>query len=479
MRFWPEITAVPIDAEEEVRFRHLGGGRKGILLLLRYVYILAAAYLLIYQVPTLPASHGAMIAVALASNVGLSFMPEVVLFSWYVEAPVLITDTLWVAWALHSTAAGGQALFLLYFFVLFVAVVGENILLVVLGSTVLSATEVYLTARAPLLTSASLLHITFFYTVALFFGYVLSQIKRERQRADKGFAWAKELEAKVAERTVELSRLYEEVLVTSRLKSEFLATISHELRTPLHIILGYAEMLKEKDARAVAVASDVVVDRIVKAATEQLHLVNNVLDLGRADSGKMSVDKQWLDLDRFMAELEGRERMPLAAGLVLHWRVPANLPAINTDPKKLAVVLDNLVDNAIKFTTAGSITLSVREGPQQQQRRVEFVVEDTGPGIAAADLPLIFEIFRQVDGSVTRRHGGVGLGLAIVDRYVQLLGGTVAVDSRVGRGSRFIVSLPYQPEAEPCGPPETGRGDVVGTRVPRGSGEAARPENPI
>ncbi|HVM97077.1 MAG TPA: hypothetical protein VMT89_11845, partial [Candidatus Acidoferrales bacterium] len=139
--------------------RHLGGGRKGVLLLLRYVYIIAASYLLIFSAPSGRGFfvHGVMIAAALASNVALSFVPERLVFSWFVEAPVLVGDTLWVAWALHSTGPSGQELFLLYFFVLFLAVVGENILLVVLSSTAVSAAEFHLSSRQDWLTSKNLL----------------------------------------------------------------------------------------------------------------------------------------------------------------------------------------------------------------------------------------------------------------------------------------------------------------------------------
>ena len=128
---------------EEEPFRHLGGGRKGLFLLLRYVFIAAAAYLLIFESarPVLPAAQGVMVAVALASNVALSFVPEERVFAWYVEAPVLVADTLWVSWALQSTGTNGPELFLLYFFVLFLAALGESIMLVLVGSTALSAAQ--------------------------------------------------------------------------------------------------------------------------------------------------------------------------------------------------------------------------------------------------------------------------------------------------------------------------------------------------
>ncbi len=187
------------------QFRHLGGGRKGLFLLLRYVFIAAASYLVLLQRSEVEASHALMIAMALSSNVALSLVSPALVFSWYVEAPILIADTLWVSWALHSAGAAGQEFFLLYFFVLSLAALGESLFLVLLGSTMLSLINIYLSGWHP----NNLIQVVFFYTVALFYGYVIKEIKSERQRADRGILWVRELEEKVEERTRELSRLYD------------------------------------------------------------------------------------------------------------------------------------------------------------------------------------------------------------------------------------------------------------------------------
>lgn len=433
---------------DENSFRHLGGGRKGLFLLLRYLFIVAASYLLLFQGPatSFNPAHALMIAVALASNVALSMVSQEKVFAWYVEAPVLIADTLWVSWALHSTGTTGQELFLLYFFVLFLAALGESLMMVLLGSTLVSVANVYFTSGSTLWTSPHLLRIAFFYTVALFYGHVISQIKRERQRANKGFAWAKELEAKVAERTAELSHLYDQSLAASRLKSEFMANMSHELRTPLAIIVGYADMLLDRTAPLPEEERQRMIARIGEAARDQAHLVDTVLDLGKVESGKMPVDNEPVLLDRLALALQQRQRVPLANGVVLRWRVSPNLPLIETDPAKLTIVLDNLINNAIKFTAAGSITATIRDEPQRKQ--VIFCVEDTGPGIAEEDLPTIFDAFHQLDGSSARVHNGVGLGLTIVHKYVGLLGGEVNVTSGLGRGTSFTVTIPYRPVRE-------------------------------
>jgi signal transduction histidine kinase len=431
-------------------FRHLGGGRKGCFLLLRYLFITTASYLLILQTPseTTPTGIALMISAALASNVALSFVPAQHLFSWYLEAPVLVADTLWVSLALHATGAVGQEFFLLYFFVLFLAMLGENLPLLALGSGLVSAASLHLTPDADLWTAANLLRIVFFYIVAIFYGHVLGQIRAERERADRSCAWARELEAKVAERTQELTRLYEQCLAANRLKSEFVANMSHELRTPLNVILGYTEMLLDEPVAPGREQYAVMVQRIRGASETLLQLVDNVLDLRKLETGKMPVQCERMSLVRFLDAFRRRERMPLTVAVRLEWNVDARLPEIETDPAKLTIVLDNLVNNALKFTTAGTITVTATDLPDDE--RVRFRVEDTGRGIPAAQLGAIFEPFRQLTETGEHRQGGVGLGLAIVRRYVALLAGEITVRSEEHVGTAFEVTLPYRHGSQPA-----------------------------
>src|SRR5262249_55122889 len=213
-------------------FRHFGGGRKGLFLVLRYVFITVAAYLLVFQNPggQVSAPQALMIVAALASNVALSAIPQRSLFSWYVEAPVLIADTLWVSWAIHSTGAMGQEFFLLYFFVLFLAAASNNLAMVIFGAVFISLADVYLSGDAFTITTGRMLPVAFPSPVPLFYGEVLGEIRRERQRADRGFAWARELEARVAKRTAALQRLYVDNVIASRVRSERFADLARELR---------------------------------------------------------------------------------------------------------------------------------------------------------------------------------------------------------------------------------------------------------
>lgn len=231
----------------------------------------------------------------------------------------------------------------------------------------------------------------------------------------------------------------EELARVNRLKSDFVATISHELRTPLSVILGYTDLLADGAYGPVTAEQQDTLQRLYRGACTLRELVNETLDLSRLEAGELALDPKLVALGDVLRELS--EDMQLAEakpGVTVTWDIPPGLPALTTDPEKLKLVLKNLVANAIKFTDAGEVTVSAT--PQEGGCLV--TVADTGPGIAPAALPFIFDAFRQADASRTRRHGGVGLGLYIVRRLLDLLGGRITVDSVVGHGSTFRVYLP-------------------------------------
>ena len=247
--------------------------------------------------------------------------------------------------------------------------------------------------------------------------------------------------AKASERAEQPPKLYAGAGDASGAISEFILSLSHELRTPLHAILGYCDMLLDEEQNGALQERRHHTERIHDAARELLHLVDSILEFGKLDFGRLPVVVAPLSLDRFIDELRWRPRFALAPATTLCWEVPPVLPVIHTDAAKLRTILDNLINNAIKFTQRGSITVRVNDRPQGAS--IDFRVTDTGPGIAAEQLSLIFEPFHQAS---TGAHptGGVGLGLAIVRGYVDLLGGAVYVESTVGRGSTFTVTLPSQ-----------------------------------
>ena len=236
------------------------------------------------------------------------------------------------------------------------------------------------------------------------------------------------------------ARALDELARANRLKSEFVATMSHELRTPLNIILGYTELLRGGGFGEVTVEQREVLDRVQRSGDELLELINATLDLSRLESGRATVDLAPVHLETLLATIAGeaRELLREKPEVALRCVLAPGLPLVNSDAAKLKVVVKNLVANAAKFTERGHVTLSAA----RVDDGVEVAVADSGIGIAPDALPIIFEAFRQADSSMTRRYGGVGLGLHVVRRLMTLLGGRVAVESAPGSGSTFRVWIP-------------------------------------
>jgi signal transduction histidine kinase/ActR/RegA family two-component response regulator len=231
----------------------------------------------------------------------------------------------------------------------------------------------------------------------------------------------------------------------NRLKDEFLATLSHEMRTPLNAILGWTTMLRhgQVDASRVGHALEVV----ERNARAQAQLIEDVLDMARIITGKLGVDLRPVALGSIVdATVEAGRPGALAKGIRLQVTL-RDVPTIRGDAGRLQQVLWNLLSNAVKFTAPGG-EVSVSLGLRNSQAVI--TVSDTGAGVAPDFLPFIFDRFRQADQSVTRGHGGLGLGLSIVKHLVELHGGTVHAESAgIGKGTSFRVSLPIPVLIEP------------------------------
>jgi signal transduction histidine kinase len=249
------------------------------------------------------------------------------------------------------------------------------------------------------------------------------------------------LEEKVEARTQRLQALNTELEEANRLKSEFLATVSHELRTPLNVIMGYASMMGDGEAGPVTDEQRDLLTAVQRYSKLQLDLITNVLDFSRLASGKVSMRIERFSLSSVLQDLYALNFPRLAERDVrLLVDVTTGLPELETDRVKVQEIIHNLIDNAIKFTEHGSITVRAFVGLVRGHVVVE--VTDTGVGIPPDEVPHVFEEFRQVGESSTRRTGGVGLGLSIVKGLVGVLGGRISVQSVLGNGSTFRVELP-------------------------------------
>ncbi len=244
----------------------------------------------------------------------------------------------------------------------------------------------------------------------------------------------------------------EKVEAASRAKSEFLASMSHEIRTPMNTIIGTADLLAES---TLTPEQDRYV-RVLKSSGETLlSLIDEVLDLSKVEAGHLELEKIDFDLAELVRDtcglLSSRARIK---GLDLTCRIsPEVQTSVVGDPVRLRQILLNLIGNAVKFTETGEVVVEVKgiqpERADKQRASFLFTVADTGIGIAPDKVDIIFESFSQADSSVTRKYGGTGLGLAICKRLVELMGGSIGVESTVGQGSTFSFAARFQVQPEP------------------------------
>ena len=179
---------------------------------------------------------------------------------------------------------------------------------------------------------------------------------------------------------------------------------------------------------------------VTKQTKSLLTMIEEILVATTIESGSVNLERKDINITEFFDELRSSYDLAPRKDFRLVWNIPSDLPPLNTDDGKLKHILQNLIDNAIKFTDKGRVTISVRN--VAESKAMEFSVEDTGIGIEREHVPAIFKMFQQVDSSQTRTYGGVGLGLYIVKKFTELLGGTVTVESEPGEGSIFRVAIP-------------------------------------
>lgn len=261
--------------------------------------------------------------------------------------------------------------------------------------------------------------------------------------------------SQVQRKTVELAE-------ANKAKDEFLGVVSHELRTPLNVIKGYAEVLRGEMLGELNPQQESALDKIKNQSINLLRMINDVLHATTIDAQTIKAVPVDIDLGALLCEMRDSYRFVDDRDREILWDFSDDLPVLRADDEKLRAVLQNLINNAIKFTERGVIAVSAR--CQAEMNAVAITVADTGIGIPADKIGKIFGMFQQVDSSISRGYGGVGLGLYIVKNYLDLMGGRIEVASELGKGTAFLMTLPLNAAAAPL--PKPVEGQAQGTRRP-------------
>jgi signal transduction histidine kinase len=445
----PRTDPAPLFNQEEGR----------LFILLRYVLIIAAAYLFLFEGKTeVPPDCILLISAALASNVLISSMLKRKPLGTGAVGAIVCADIAWLIFGLWHKGSFEADIYVLYFFILLLAAMGQRLHLVLGAGVLLSGADLAFLAlkgdHNVIWTSSSLIRAPFIFTVSAFYGYLADKVRREHHSA----LVEKELNERMARvihtQLADLRHQAEELQInndnlkkqaaalekSNKAKDEFLNLVSHELRTPLSLILGYAELVKARMMGDINPDQESALIKIKQHSGELLSIVNTILEATKVDAGKCEIEKNLVCLTEFLDGLKANCDFSTEKHIELVWNYGADLPSVVTDGMKLKFIVENLINNAIKFTDAGRVIVSARELPERGL--VEFKIVDTGIGIPAAALPFIFEKFYQVDASQTRTYGGVGLGLHLVRMYAHLLGAAIDVASELNKGSAFTLTLP-------------------------------------
>lgn len=418
--------------------------KKTAVVTLRWLLVIAAAYLMLFNGQhTSPLGVAIVVVLMLASNVIIARLPEKLVAHSAFDPILLLHDTVLLSVGFYLTETISSDFYLLYFFVIFLAGVSEKLTSVLLGSILASIAYLSLAwsglmgAPAVLLSGSLVLRLFFIVAVALFYGYFVERLRLDR--ATRQIEYVAQLES-VNERLRELAEL----------KQAFVGSVSHELRTPLQAMLGYIDLVRDGAVGEVSGTVWAYVDRAHRGGLQLMQLIEELLNFANLSHERVEVRLADTDIRALLEEVRAHTQpLGMKKGLAVHFERAPDVDHIVTDGGKLVQILVHLVTNAVKFTEKGAVRVSVDRcravlSSGWRGTVLEWTVEDTGPGMSAEQLAVIFEEFRQLDGSMARRHQGMGLGLSVCRGLVQLLRGDIAVESTVGKGTVFIVRVPIE-----------------------------------
>ncbi|MBI1996180.1 MAG: HAMP domain-containing histidine kinase [Deltaproteobacteria bacterium] len=395
-----------------------GLGPKSSVILVRWPVVIVCSYLLLSPSTKMVAPIPLYLFVLLyaASNVALRYVADDRFQRSSFYAPLVIADTAVLTASLVINGQVEADFYLTYFLLIIICCILENPKILIFVATFAPAIYGVLLFRSSVSFDSDLfLRFPFLFIIALFCGYFAQLSRAERL-------------------------LKEEAEQRNLGKTEALHLVSHEFRAPLHLIGGWTQALDNKMFGEVSAEQSVVLNKILRQTENLSTMVNSILDLARIEAGEAAVQRDDFSLSDFFQQLRLNFDVPVDKPVVLQWDIAPGLPVLRSDRARLTIILQNLINNAIKFTERGSVTISARWAAQHD--RVDIAVSDTGIGIPKEALPVIFEKFRQVEGSPAQVRGGVGLGLHTVKAFAELLGGSITVKSELGQGSIFSLSLP-------------------------------------
>jgi len=395
-----------------------GMAPKSSVILVRWPVILVCSYLLL-----LPSTQRIdpillypFVILYIASNFALRYVSEARFEQASFYSPLVVADTLVLTVSLIINGQVETDFYLAYFLLIIICCILESPRTLLLVSVLAPFIYSLFLLRSPVLFHPDLLlRFPFLFIVALFCGY-FTQLNRTQRL------------------------LKEEAEQRNRGKTEALHLVSHEFRTPLSLIGGWTQALSDKLYGEITAEQSAVLHKMHRQVENLSYMVNSILDLARIEAGENAVHLEDLRLADFFEQMRLSYDMPPDKPVALQWSIAADLPTLRSDKVKLTIILQNLINNAIKFTERGNVTISARRAARHSA--VEFEVSDTGPGIPKEALPVVFEKFRQVKMPSVQVRGGVGLGLHVVKVFAEMLGGSIAVRSAPGRGTTFTLSLP-------------------------------------